>query len=61
MAKKIVELSLMHDIQTLVKYQEFVIKELPSNLPKEIFGIQNDILTVLKTVQQIEIASIDVN
>lgn len=61
MAKKIVELSLMHDIQTLVKYQEFVIKELPPNLPKEIFDIQNDILTVLKTVQQIEIVSIDVN
>lgn len=61
MAKKIVELSLMHDIPTLIKYQEFVIKELPFDLPEEIYSLMRDILTVLKTVQQIEIASIDAN
>lgn len=61
MAKKIVELSFMHDISTLVKYQEFVVKELPANLSKEAFGFQTDILTVLKTVQQIEIVNIDAN
>lgn len=34
---------------------------LPPNLPEGILGFQNDILTVLKAIQHIEIARIDMN
>ena len=54
MTKKIVKLDLKCDIQDLIIFQEFMNKELSPDLPEGMFDIMNDILTVLKSVRQIQ-------
>lgn len=62
MSKKRIELELVHDIHELVHLQELTVMELrKQKLPQRVKNMQEDILRVLKVVQQFEIINIDAN
>lgn len=58
--KKRIELTLTYDVTQLIHLQEMTVRELKrQNLPPTVTAMQEDILTVLKAVGQMEIINID--
>ena len=62
MKKKEIVLELVNDIPTLIRMQELILKEIRSKCKDEgMMDFQEDILRVLKVVNQIDISAIDGN
>lgn len=62
MKKKEIVLELVNDIPTLIRMQELILKEIRSKCKDEgMMDFQEDILRVLKVVNQLDISSIDGN
>lgn len=62
MSKKKIILELVHDIPTLIKLQEYSLKGIRKNIPSQrVLDFQEDILRVLKVVDQLDIVNLDGN